>query len=83
MKKCRSVFFSFSALMVFFCVCLTVQAQDEYPVWPDKAPGVTEETPDAKNRGGAFSRVTKPTIRVFVPKNKTSDAQLQASSLRH
>lgn len=74
MKKCRSVFFSFSALMFFFCVCLTVQAQDEYPVWPDKAPGVTEETPDAKNRGGAFSRVTKPTIRVFVPKNKTSDA---------
>ena len=62
------------ALLVSFCFCVYAQAQDEYDVWPDKAPGVTENLPDQMRDQGAFKFVTKPTIRVFVPENKTSDA---------
>ncbi len=73
----RSAIFLFQTLIliqfVLFFSEVPTRAQDEYNVWPDRAPGVTENQPDvAKN--GRFTNVTVPTIRVFVPKNKTSDA---------
>lgn len=59
--------------MFLLTLCAISQAQDEYNVWPDKAPGVKENLPD-KMSDGRFTFVTTPTIRVFVPEKKTSDA---------
>ncbi|MBE6428461.1 MAG: alpha/beta hydrolase [Planctomycetaceae bacterium] len=72
MKK-HVVFSVFGVILLLAGVCSLVQAQDEYRVWPEKAPGVTEELPDKMRDAGAFSFVTTPTIRVFVPEKKTSD----------
>ncbi len=73
---------SFFHFVLFFVVTFTVTAifagsalaQDEYPLWLDKAPGVAENLPFKKGADGHFSFVTTPFIRVFVPEKKTSDA---------
>lgn len=74
MKKLSflSVFGAFFFLFILSLV--SAQAQDEYQVWPEKAPGVTENLQDQVSERGPFSFVTTPTIRVFVPEKKTSDA---------
>lgn len=66
------LFFS-AALLAQALFLSSARAQDEYNVWPDRAPGVAENKPDVM-KNGCFSEITVPTIRVFVPENKTSDA---------
>lgn len=61
------------SILIFLMLTAGAFAQDEYPVWPDKAPGVTENLPD-KMKGDNYTFVTRPVIRVFVPEKKTSDA---------
>lgn len=72
MRKCQVPFL----LGMFLWLGAVSWAQDEYNVWPDKAPGVKENLPDQYRDASksAFSMVTTPTIRVFVPEKKTSDA---------
>ncbi|MDO4629947.1 MAG: alpha/beta hydrolase [Planctomycetia bacterium] len=77
MKKEAIFHFVLFYVVIFVVMAIfasSASAQDEYQVWPDKAPGVTENLPSEMGADGNFKFVTTPIIRVFVPEKKTSDA---------